>query len=119
MTNFDRIQRMNEEQMTLFLGAKIDCGNCPKRDSCKNSNLSCFDNLINWLKEDIGITFNELNHGQTFRVNPKDENIYIKTAEIIDRYDLIWNGVNLKTGLPVIFSEDELVFVEKIPEIDK
>lgn len=117
MTNFDRIKKMNEAKMALALGSVIDCDCCPKKDSC-NHGSTCEDILFRWLKEEIGVSFEELSYGQKFRVKPKDANIYIKIEEILDNNDLFWNAINLKTGVPVLFSEDKLVFEEKIAEID-
>ena len=118
MTNFDVIKKMNEVKMALALGNVIDCERCPKKDFCRNCGLTCEDVLLNWLKEEVGTSFEELDYGQKFRVNPKDANIYIKIDEILDCNDLSWNAINLKTGLPVLFPKDKLVFVEKIADID-
>ena len=121
MTNFDRIKKMNEIEMADALGEVIDCNCCPKKDPCASSCTSgCFNSLFDWLTENIGTPFEEVGYGQKFRVNPKDVDIYIKIDEIID-YDcggVLWNAVNLKTGILINFSNDKLVFVEKIAGID-
>lgn len=118
MTNFDKIKKMNEVKMAMALSNVIDCERCPKKDFCRNCGSTCEDVLLNWLREEVGTPFEELNFGQKFRVNPKDANIYIKIDEILDCNDLSWNAINLKTGLSVFFPQDKLVFVEKIAEVD-
>lgn len=121
MTNFDRIQKMNEMEMAKALSKVIDCNWCPEKDLCDSGhNSGCTSALFDWLTENIGTPFEEIGYGQKFRVNPKDVDIYIKIDEIID-YNcggVLWNAVNLKTGILINFSNDKLVFVEKIAGID-
>ena len=121
MTNFDRIQKMNEREMAEELSGVIDCNRCPKKDLCDSGCSSgCISSLFDWLTENIGTPFDELGYGKKFRVNPEDADIYIKIDEITD-YDcgcVRWNAVNLKTGILINFSNDKLVFVEKIAGLD-
>lgn len=61
MTNADRIKRMSNEDLAMKISENIDCNSCPlyvfeyiNDRRCVGKHLSCFLNILDWLKEESG-----------------------------------------------------------------
>ena len=61
MTNADRIRRMTDEDIAMKISENIDCDYCPlyvseymNNRGCVGEHLSCFLNILDWLKEESG-----------------------------------------------------------------
>lgn len=50
MTNGDRIRKMDDEELSMFLGLNSECATCPAHKACHHD--SCREAFLEWLCEE-------------------------------------------------------------------
>lgn len=108
MTNFERIKKMNEQELAELIETFIDCCCCPYGSKCdgdgEDEREDCIGNLTKWLKSEYVLTFRDVKVGERF-ISNKDKT-YIKILECHRNGELI-NAVELNSGHLVGFNEDK------------
>lgn len=107
MTNFERINKMNEQELAEFIYSFTDCCDCPyySKCDCDVEEQNCIKNLKEWLKLEYVLTFRDIKVGERFI---SEDKTYIKILECHKNGELI-NAVELNSGQLTRFNEDKEV----------
>ena len=106
MTNFERIKKMNEQELAELIETFIDCCNCPYTSKCDDEvgeKEDCIRNLERWLKSEYVLTFRDIKVGEKFK---SEDETYIKILECQRNGEYI-NAVEINSGQLVRFNEDK------------
>ena len=105
MTNFERIKKMNEQELAEFIGTFADCYGCPYVNKCNDEvgKEDCIGKLKRWLKSEYVLTFRDVKVGERFI---SEDKTYIKILECHRNGELI-NAVELNSGQLTRFNEDK------------
>ena len=107
MTNFERIKKMNEQELAEFIETINDCCCCPYGAKCDgevDKKEDCVRNLKEWLKSEYVLTFRDVKVGERFK--SEDNRTYIKVLEC-ERNGSMVNAVEINNGQLARFSEDK------------
>ena len=106
MTNFERINKMNEQELAEFMESIIDCCGCPYGSKCDDEvgeKEDCIGNLKRWLKSEYVLTFKYIKVGEKFK---SEDKTYVKILECYRNGELI-NAVEINSGQLAGFGEDK------------
>lgn len=105
MTNFERIKKMNEQELAELIRTFIDCCCCPYTSKCNDTyeEEDCIKNLKEWLKSEYFLTFRDIKVGEKFKI---ENETYVKILECQRNGELI-NAVEINSGQLAKVSEDK------------
>lgn len=106
MTNFERIKKMNEQELAEFMNSISDCCYCPYASKCDDEvgeKEDCIGNLKKWLKSEYVLTFRDIKVGERFI---SEDETYIKILECKRNGEYV-NAVELNSGQLARFNEDK------------
>ena len=109
MTNFERINKMNEQELAEFIESINDCCYCPyTKCNCgcergEDSKEGCIRNLREWLKSEYVLTIRDIGVGEKFM---SEDKTYVKILECERRGESV-NAVEINSGHLAWFDDNK------------